>query len=59
MVELKPCPFCGGEAEYVHLRHRDGVSHGYVRCKKCRIGLLKVKEKSQSIKDWNGGAEDG
>ena len=32
MLELKPCPFCGGEAEWVETP--TNYVH-YVRCKKC------------------------
>lgn len=39
MVEtLKPCPFCGGEAELVAGAHRDGgyiENFAFVRCKGC------------------------
>ena len=52
MVELKPCPFCGGEAEY--------VDNGYfvdVSCKDmdCRgfAASLNNKDKKVAIEAWN------
>lgn len=56
MEKLKPCPFCGGEAEIT----QTGRLKLYLRCKSCRIGLQqKVLRKSlewlenEMIKDWN------
>lgn len=38
---LKPCPFCGGEAELKEARSY--VTNGWrIMCKKCRIGTLPV-----------------
>ena len=34
MIELKPCPFCGGEAELSEGRF-DGKNTSYVMCKRC------------------------
>lgn len=36
MAELKPCPFCGGEAEIEHI-FRFGTDYSFVRCVKCRV----------------------
>lgn len=34
MIELKPCPFCGGEAEMYNGTDITG-KYWYIRCKKC------------------------
>lgn len=60
MAELKPCPFCGGEAELEH-PHSFGVSFEYsgVRCIKCRARIEPIlKSFSYSsdelaIEAWN------
>ena len=38
MVELKPCPFCGGKAKLFPCTYgREGVFHSYVvRCTECK-----------------------
>lgn len=35
MDELKPCPFCGGEA---HIFNMETLGYSFVRCGKCGIG---------------------
>lgn len=41
MTELKPCPFCGGEAKFFIKKYRErGLSRGYdfgIYCTKCDI----------------------
>ena len=49
MSELKPCPFCGGEAEYI----QEGCVIGRVRCKECRISQTLLGTKEEVIGDWN------
>jgi len=56
---LKPCPFCGGEAE-INQFARNGLR---IRCKKCLIQkqqkvLRYTLEwlKGEMIKDWNNRA---
>lgn len=61
-VELKPCPFCGGEAE-THEEHTDngGVEmyyreyHNYtVQCKECGANITNCwGGMEQVIKQWN------
>ena len=71
--ELKPCPFCGGEAEYVEGWQREDGSWvcGAVKCCKCGVtrygeynnkpGFLSPEEESElsltSIEAWNTRAE--
>lgn len=47
---LKPCPFCGGEAEYHFAtwssRHRIG-------CHSCGIYTPPYAKKSAAVKRWN------
>lgn len=34
-VELKPCPFCGGEAKWTPNRKTGNIHLGYIRCVEC------------------------
>ena len=41
MIELKPCPFCGGRANFVTSRRMDGqcsFKRGEVCCSECGCG---------------------
>ena len=62
VTELKPCPFCGGEAKYIELyRDKSGVSSGYIRCMKpipC-VAQSNVRSESYCCKKWNRRAGDG
>ena len=63
MSELKPCPFCGGEAKYVELYYNkeNESSRGYIRCAKivpC-VAQPNVRSKEYVYKKWNRRAEDG
>ena len=63
MAELKPCPFCGGEAEKAHLRKRWHRALGiycpiYIRCKVCSA-TSPVKYTVENAREaWNRRAED-
>lgn len=54
LSELKPCPFCGGEAISARI---DGFSR--VHCLKCDAEILRMEGKLQpnrfneAVKDWN------
>ena len=47
---LRPCPFCGGDAELVHLKSGDD----YVRCTECRARTRQHHENEVGARDdWN------
>ena len=50
MTELKPCPFCGGEAEI-----RVGYNHSYVRCStpECYVRTRRYKTAEEAVGLWN------
>ena len=60
MIELKPCPFCGGEARK-NAQTVKGFRLLYVECKRCgatgsiiRTDKPRVKdEDNRSIEAWN------
>ena len=55
-MELKPCPFCGGEAEAV----KDPCGMGYFAvCHKCEIRTLIFLTKEKAVKRWNRRADNG
>ena len=49
-IALKPCPFCGGEADYRTM----GVGV-YIKCVKCGCNTqtFHYKERQEAIKAWN------
>ena len=56
-IELKPCPFCGGEASLVKRKLKTGFypSGGtyYVHCKNCLITTQPRSKKEPVIEIWN------
>ena len=62
-MELKPCPFCGGNAMLDHDFMEPGMS--YIRCEKCGIESVhfiksfEVASDDQAIKYWNRRADNG
>ena len=57
MAELKPCPFCGGEAE----TRKDSLGTWKARCTKCsaEVGRYWFHTKNHAIEAWNRRAGDG
>ena len=47
-MKLKPCPFCGGEAECI-----DFFPHFLVKCKNCGANTGFCSNAPDAIKDWN------
>lgn len=58
MAELKPCPFCGGEAEIVENDCFVDVCCKNLRCRGW-ASCLEYKTKKEAIEAWNRRAEDG
>lgn len=54
MNELKPCPFCGGEAKAFSFR--DGATIVY--CEDCEIETPMFTAMKYAIKAWNRRAND-
>lgn len=61
MSELKPCPFCGGNAVLIQRAFKTGFypSGGtyYVHCKSCLITTQPRRKKEPVIETWNRRAE--
>jgi Lar family restriction alleviation protein len=66
MAELKPCPFCGGEAELHHKIEPLCIdAYSYVYCTKCGVTTEAFPKSfdhssdEKAIEAWNRRAEDG
>ena len=62
MAKLKPCPFCGGEAEVDILEHQyRGFPKTYgVMCLNCNCGTDWFFEtEEEAVAAWNRRAEEG
>ena len=60
-IELKPCPFCGGQAEYEEVHTDNGAVeiyykeyHGYIiECNCCNAYIVSTIGKEDVIQRWN------
>ena len=69
MIDLKPCPFCGGTAEIMYAQTDDGTRTLSVVCQKCKIGIFRARTspnewnawtaKGQAVEAWNRRMENG
>lgn len=51
---LKPCPFCGGEAEIIHLDDGDNAGGSCVCCTRCQAsGNVEFGRKENFVDNWN------
>ena len=61
MSDLKPCPFCGGEALLSH--DYEGIGASYVRCEKCGLESIRFIKSFECASDdravefWNRRAD--
>ena len=62
MNELKPCPFCGGDALLSH--DYEGIGSSYVRCGKCGLESIRFIRAFDTASDdraaefWNRRADN-
>ncbi len=59
MDKLKPCPFCGGEAEFHPQEHHMNSmwSHNTICCPNCDLKMQDVS-KTKLLEKWNRRAKD-
>ena len=55
MIELKPCPFCGGEAEIQHSAYYDIciLDYIWVECKGCDVHTRDCDSEEEAAELWN------
>ena len=58
MAELKPCPKCGGEAEFIKL-WESKIYNGFIKCTKCGYEERLYSSKQNAVKAWNRRADNG
>ena len=57
-IKLKPCPFCGGEAEMFSWQaHINDEYHLNLVCTTCGAGFQDVSSKEDALKAWNRRAD--
>lgn len=56
-AELKPCPFCGGEANHYH--HAFTCAEHYICCDECGAKSDVYFTKAEAVSAWNRRAKDG
>lgn len=53
-MELKPCPFCGGKANFWESKANNGYLYGYaVRCSVCRSRSKTYGSEEYAMAAWN------
>jgi len=59
MTELKPCPFCGGEAVYIGTGNNYPKEYWRVMCKKCFASGIYNETKGRARQRWNRRVNNG
>ena len=55
LIELKPCPFCGGAAAPMNVGN--GWEEYIICCGKCQCGTAPFKTKEEAAAAWDRRAE--
>ena len=50
---LKPCPFCGGEAGYTNAQLPNGTEVYYIECLECGASSAVYGTVEKAVKEWN------
>lgn len=64
MEKLKPCPFCGGEAEVKKKEFGDNTGYAFITCKSCEASTKRFTKSLdysavyEAIKSWNRRVSD-
>ena len=53
MSDLKPCPFCGGNANIIAYPEFDPKRKVYVQCEKCGISTRMKDTPKEAFEAWN------
>lgn len=68
MPELKPCPFCGGDAEKMYIKRNKlfasmhfpyNTRYVYVKCKICGATSRDCVSVENAIEAWNRRSDNG
>lgn len=52
--KLKPCPFCGGEAEIIHIDEGENAGGSCVCCTQCLASSnVEFEFKENFVSNWN------
>lgn len=53
LIDLEPCPFCGGGAELHDSQRNPRVPMWWVRCKLCGASTATHSTKEKAVAAWN------
>lgn len=53
MIKLKPCPFCGGKADFATWIFEGGKKEYSVMCDDCDADVYSCETKEEAAEKWN------